>query len=70
MNCLNVDLSRVGNMSVGLTRIGGLDVRLSRVSDFKVRVGLVCGTSLGEYGIIWSCEGKLITIEGGYLIGA
>ena len=60
MNCLDVKVSR----------FGGLSCTVRRISDFNVRVGLVCTTNLGEYGIIWASDGKLITLEGGYLIGA
>lgn len=70
MNCLNVDISRVGGLDVEVSRVGAMSCNIRRISDFKVRIGLVCGTDLGELGIIWASDGKLITLEGGYLIGA
>jgi len=60
MNCIELSVTRVGRLSLNANRVGGL----------KIRVGLVCTTNLGEQGIIWASDGKLITLEGGYLIGA
>lgn len=60
MNCLEVNIERKDNLSCAVRRVCGL----------TVRIGLVCTAGLGEYGIIWASDGKLITLEGGYLIGA
>lgn len=72
-------LSRVGNMDITLTRVGGLTASLSRITPLSVsvtriepmtcRVGLVCGTNIDTRpGILWASDGRLITIEGGFLI--
>lgn len=60
MSCLTVRVERIGGMSATVQRIGGI----------SIAVGLVCTTSLAEEGIIWASDGKLITLEGGYLIAA
>lgn len=60
----------VGCLTVDLSRIGGSDVSVERISDFAVTVGLVCAVNIGTRGIIWASDGALITLEGGYLIGA
>lgn len=70
MNCLEVDIQRVGGLDAKVERVGAMTCTVRRVSDFSVRIGLVCTTDLGELGIIWASDGKLITLEGGYLIGA
>lgn len=58
-------------VTVTLSRIGGIEARASRVSDFAVTVGLVCTVNISPIeGIIWASDGKLITLEGGYLIAA
>ena len=61
MGCLKVTLQRIGGMSATANRIGGMGIT----------VGLVCSVDINpEYGIIWASDGKLMTLEGGYLIGA
>lgn len=60
MSCLTVRVERIGGMSATVQRIGGI----------SIAVGLVCATSLGDEGIIWASDGKLITADGGYLIAA
>ena len=61
----------IGEARTKATEIADILVRTSPIADYIVRVGLVCSTNLNdEYGIIWASDGKLITIEGGYLIQA
>ena len=45
-------------MSAKMTRIGGMTVRM----------GMVCGSSLGQYDVLWVKEGPLATIKGEYLL--
>ena len=59
-----------GCLTVVIGRVGGMEASATRISDFTVTIGLVCPTNLGTQGIIWASDGKLITLEGGYLIGA
>lgn len=60
IGCLTISFERKGGLEVGARRIGGLSVSM----------GLVCEVSYDSDGIIWASDGKLITLEGGYLIGA
>lgn len=60
MGCLNITLERIGGSSASARRIGGI----------SVAVGMVCSVDIRQVGIIWASDGKLITLEGGYLIGA
>lgn len=61
--------TRICDTEVTITRIGGIDASAARVGGMTCRMGLVCNTGLGR-GIIWACDGRLITLEGGFLIGA
>lgn len=45
-------------MTASMTRIGGMTVRM----------GAVCGSSLGEYAVLWVTEGPLETVKGEYLL--
>lgn len=60
----------IGCLTISLDRKGGVEATATRIHDFAVSVGLVCNTNLDELGIIWASDGKLITLDGGYLIGA
>lgn len=61
--------SRICDTEVALTRIGGIEAGATRVGGMTCRMGLVCSTGLGK-GIIWASDGRLITLEGGFLISA
>lgn len=61
--------TRICDTEVTITRIGGIDASATRVGGMTCRMGLVCSTGLGK-GIIWASDGRLITLEGGFLIGA
>lgn len=61
---------RICDTEVTITRIGGIDASAARVGGVTCRMGLVCSTGLGGLGIIWASDGRLITLEGGFLIGA
>ena len=45
-------------MTASMTRVGGMTVRL----------GMVCGTSLGAFEVLWVTEGPLVTLKGEYLL--
>ena len=45
-------------MTASMTRVGGMTVRM----------GMVCGSSLGEYAVLWVKEGPLATVKGEYLL--
>ena len=59
-----------GDASSVVSRVGGMDTDMLRKGGVYLAVGLVCGVSLGEQGIIWASDGRLLTLENGYLIGA
>lgn len=61
--------NRVCDTVVTLSRIGGIDATATRVGGMTCRMGLVCSTGVG-IGIIWASDGRLITLEGGFLIAA
>lgn len=66
---LRATAENVGGAFVFLFRHGGgVSSSVTRVGGMTCRMGLVCPTNLG-YGIIWASDGRLITLEGGYLIG-
>lgn len=44
-------------MTATMTRIGGMTVRM----------GLVCGSNLGQYDVLWVQDGALETADGAYL---
>lgn len=58
--CIKITIGRIGRTSAEAERVGGL----------TVSVALVCSVNIGDTGIIWASDGKLVTLEGGYLIGA
>lgn len=59
-----------GCLSVTIGWAGGITATATRVSDFAVSVGMVCAAGIGNIGIIWASDSKLLTLEHGYLIGA
>lgn len=62
---------RVGSASARIERQGSSSARIGRIGGLSVRFGLVCGTNLDpREGILWASDGRLITLEGGYLIPA
>lgn len=61
--------TRVCDTEVEFSRVGRIGASASRVGGMTCRMGLVCGTGFGT-GIIWASDGRLITLEGGFLIGA
>lgn len=66
---LKVAITHIGGIRCSVSRRGGdLAASVTRVGGMTCRMGLVCPTNLG-LGIIWASDGRLITLEGGYLIG-
>lgn len=61
--------TRICDTEVSITRVGGIDASARRVGGMTCRMGLVCSTGVG-IGIIWASDGRLITLEGGFLIAA
>lgn len=60
---------RVGGSRATIRRVGAASASVQRVGSLSVRFGLVCGTNLDQRpGILWASDGRLITIEGGFLI--
>ena len=51
--------------------VGRMTFTVEPVGRMSLRVGLVCGTNLDiGGGILWASDGRLITLEGGFLITA
>jgi len=68
---LSASVRRVGEMTARTERIGEMSATVRRVGEMTCRIGLVCGTNLGiNGGIIWASDGRLWTIENGFLISA
>lgn len=63
-------VDRIGGMSAAAWRIGGRNTaRVERLTRMTARVGLVCSTNIDiRPGILWASDGRLITLEGGFLI--
>ena len=69
MACLSAIIRRIGAATSSILRSGEMDVSVSRVGGLTVRFGLVCGTNIDQRpGILWASDGRLITLEGGFLI--
>lgn len=71
MSCLSVRIKRIGGgASADVRRIGGMAAAsVEPFPHMTARVGLVCTTNLDHReGILWASDGRLITLEGGYLI--
>lgn len=67
---MSLRVERIGDMTARTARIGG-DCRLhaERMGRMTFRAGLVCTTNIDiKPGILWASDGRLITLEGGYLI--
>lgn len=62
--------TRVCDTEVEFSRVGGIGASASRVGGMTCRMGLICSTGIGVNGIIWASDGRLITLDGGFLIGA
>lgn len=45
-----------------------MTAKMTRVGGMTVRMGAICGTSLGEYSVLWVTEGPLATVKGEYLL--
>ena len=45
-----------------------MNATMTRVGSITVRMGMVCGSSLGEYAVLWVTEGPLATSDGKYLL--
>lgn len=58
---------RVGSIKTATELTNSVSVTSSRVCGIKSRMGLVCSPGLG-YGVLWASDGRLVTIEGGFLI--
>lgn len=65
-SCLCV-YRRVGGITTSTELINNISVTSNRVGGVKSRVGLVCAPGIG-IGVLWASDGRLITIEGGFLI--
>lgn len=61
--------TRICDTEVSISRVGGMEATARRVGGMTCRMGLVCSTGVG-IGIIWASDGRLITLEGGFLIAA
>ena len=71
MSCLSVKIQRVGAAAGEPVGCNVLSAKISRVASdvMSFRFGLVCPTNLdNRTGILWASDGRLITLEGGYLI--
>ena len=69
VGALTATVTREGRMAAQVTRIGALTASVSRMGGMTCRIGLVCGTNLDPRpGILWASDGRLITLEGGFLI--
>lgn len=76
----SADALRLGGMTANVERIGEMSCRTERMYDraaarverqcgMTARVGLVCTTNIDTRpGILWASDGRLITLEGGFLI--
>ena len=42
--------------------------KMSRIGGMTARMGMVCGTSLGQYDVLWVQDGPLATVKGEYLL--
>lgn len=69
MSCLSVQMKRVPDgMKVMMDRNpSGMIVKMT-TNVMKARMGLVCGTSLGDYAILWVQDGALMTVDNQYLL--
>lgn len=67
MSCL---VERIGDMTCRTERIAGdVSAVVERCCGMTARVGLVCTTNIDiRPGILWASDGRLITLEGGFLI--
>ena len=66
---LTFRFEREGGNSASVERVGAMTAAVSRVGGLSVRFGLICGTNLDQRpGILWASDGRLITLEGGFLI--
>lgn len=45
-----------------------MTAKLTRVGGITARMGMVCGSSLGAYDVLWVQDGELETIKGEYLL--
>ncbi len=55
------------NADACFVRIGGADAGMYPTARASFRMGIVCGVSL-DSGVLWASDGRLVTLEGGYLI--
>ena len=68
---LTASVRRIGEMTARTERIGEMTATITRIGEMTCRIGLVCGTNLGiNGGIIWANDGRLLTLENGFLISA
>lgn len=67
---LSCNVERIGDMDCRTERIAGdVSARVRRMAGMTARVGLVCTTNIDiRPGILWASDGRLITLEGGFLI--
>ena len=68
MNDLRAIFMPASGIVCFMFRRGGVRVTTQRIGGISCRMGLVCPTNIG-LGIIWASDGRLITLEGGFLIG-
>lgn len=61
---------RYGDLSgMGFSRYSTPSAVVAKASGMTARVGLVCTTNIDiRPGILWASDGRLITLEGGFLI--
>ena len=49
--------------------MGCMQATMTRVGGMTVRMGLICGSSIGEYQILWVNDpAALLTVQGEYLV--
>lgn len=66
---MSIRTERKGGNSARIGRVGGMTASVARSGGLTVRFGLVCGTNIDQRpGILWASDGRLITLEGGFLI--
>ena len=65
MSFLRVELNRMGGGSKATMKMvpRNASASMTRVKNIKMSLGLVCGTNLGKYEILWSSTDALITLE-------
>lgn len=48
--------------------MGCMNAKMLRVGAMTARMGMVCGSNLGAYEVMWVQEGPLMTVNGEFLL--